>query len=169
MKIIADCGATKSEWIIIYSDSSTIRLTAGGINASTMSAEAIQKIISGICKRISVTESSAAEIHLYMAGIPSEGLKDSIHRAFTLHMDIASIEIQSDLLGAARAACGHQPGIAAILGTGSNSCLYDGSDIVKRIYSGGFILGDEGSAATLGKTFISDFLKGLVPAEISTK
>ena len=169
MKIIADCGATKSEWMIIHSDSSASQLTAGGINASTMSAEVIQKTISEICERISVTEPSAAEIHLYMAGIPSEELKDAIHQAFALHMDVTSIEIQSDLLGAARAACGHQPGIAAILGTGSNSCLYDGNDIVKRIYSGGFILGDEGSAATLGKIFISDFLKGLVPAEISTE
>ena len=76
-------------------------------------------------------------------------------------------DVQTDLIGAARAACGHEPGIAAILGTGSNSCQFDGNSIVRRVYSSGFILGDEGSAATLGKLFISDFLKGFVPEAVA--
>ena len=77
------------------------------------------------------------------------------------------VEMQTDLVAAARAACGHAPGIAAILGTGSNSCLYDGERITMQIKSGGFILGDEGSASVIGKTFISDYIKGLVPREIA--
>lgn len=167
MKIIADCGATKSEWIIIHSDGSLLRFIAGGINASAMSASAIQDIISETGEKISATDCSAAEIYLYMAGIPSDDLKTSIYNTFSTFFPITTLEIQSDLLGAARAVCGHEPGIASILGTGSNSCQYDGNQITKRVYSSGFILGDEGSAATLGKLFISDFLKGLVPVEIS--
>jgi hypothetical protein len=85
---------------------------------------------------------------------------------FNQGFKVSSIEFHSDLTAAARAVCGHKPGIAGILGTGSNSCQYDGEKIVKQVYSGGFILGDEGGAATLGKLFISDFIKGLVPAEI---
>ena len=70
-------------------------------------------------------------------------------------------------MAAARATCGHAPGIAAIIGTGSNSCQWDGEKVVKKVPAGGFILGDEGSAATLGRLFISDFLKGLVPQVVA--
>ena len=169
MKIIADCGATKSEWVTIHSDGSTSRFITKGVNASTMSASAIKDIISEAGEKISVAEQSAAEINLYMAGIPSEEIKKTICNSLQHYFPIASLEIHSDLLGAARAVCGHRPGIAAIIGTGSNSCMYDGIEITKRVYSCGFILGDEGGAATLGKLFIADFLKGLIPAEIASE
>ena len=167
MKIIADCGATKSEWRVLHSDGSVSNLTAKGINASAMSAESIIRIISDIREQISATDTSDAEIYLYMAGLPSDELKADITTAFNQGFNVSSIEFHSDLTAAARAVCGHKPGIAAILGTGSNSCQYDGEKIVKQVYSGGFILGDEGGAATLGKLFISDFIKGLVPSEIA--
>ena len=168
MKIIADCGATKSEWVTIHSDGSTSRFLTKGVNVSTMSATAIKDIISEAGEKISAAEQSAAEIYLYLAGIPSEELKEAIHDTLQQYLTITCLEIHSDLLGAARAACGHQPGIAAIIGTGSNSCMYDGREITKRVYSCGFILGDEGSAATLGKLFIADFLKGFIPPEIAS-
>ena len=167
MKIIADCGATKSEWRVLHSDGSVSNLTAQGINASAMSAESIIRIISDIKEQISATDTSDAEIYLYMAGFPSDALKAEITDIFSQGFIVSHIEFQTDLTAAARAVCGHRPGIAAILGTGSNSCQYDGEKIVKQVYSGGFILGDEGGAATLGKLFISDFIKGLVPSEIA--
>lgn len=169
MKIIADCGATKSEWVVIRSNGSTSRFMTKGVNASTMSAAAIKDIISEAGEKISVAEQSAAEIYLYMAGIPSEELKAVIYSTLQQYWPVSCLEIHSDLIGAARAACGHQPGIAAIVGTGSNSCMYDGKEITKRVYSCGFILGDEGSAATLGKLFVADFLKGLIPSEIASE
>lgn len=169
MKIIADCGATKSEWVTIHSDGSTSRFTTKGVNASSMSATAITDIISEAGEKISVAEQSAAEIYLYMAGIPSDELKEAIYATFQQYFPVAFLETYSDLMGAARATCGHQSGIAAIIGTGSNSCMYDGKEITKRVYSCGFILGDEGSAATLGKLFIADFLKGLIPSEIASE
>ena len=104
---------------------------------------------------------------MYTAGLPSEELKADITAVFNQGFKVSSIEFQSDLTAAARAVCGHKPGIAGILGTGSNSCQYDGEKIVKQFYSVGFILGDEGGAATLGRLFISDFIKGLVPSEIA--
>ena len=167
MKIIADCGATKSEWRILHSDGSVSNLTAQGINASAMSAESIIRIISDIKEQISATDTSDAEIYLYMAGLPSDELKADITKAFNQGFNVSHIEFHSDLTAAARAVCGHKPGIAAILGTGSNSCQYNGEKIAKQVYSGGFILGDEGGAATLGRLFISDFIKGLVPSEIA--
>lgn len=78
-----------------------------------------------------------------------------------------AVEIHDDLTGCARAVCGHKPGIAAILGTGSNSCQFNGEAITAHVDTGGFILGDEGSAAALGKLFVSDLIKGLVPKEIA--
>ena len=167
MKIIADCGATKSEWRILHSDGIVSNLTAKGINASAMSAESIIRIISDIKEQISATDTSDAEIYLYMAGLPSDELKADITKAFNQGFNVSHIEFHSDLTAAARAVCGHKPGIAAILGTGSNSCQYNGEKIAKQVYSGGFILGDEGGAATLGRLFISDFIKGLVPSEIA--
>ena len=169
MKIIADCGATKSEWVVIRSDGSTSRFTTKGVNASTMSAAAIKDIISEAGEKISVAEQSAAEIYLYMAGIPSKEMKAVIHSTLQQYCPVSCLEIHSDLVAAARAACGHEPGVAAIVGTGSNSCMYDGREITKRVYSCGFILGDEGGAATLGKLFIADFLKGLIPSEIASE
>lgn len=167
MKVIADCGATKSQWIVLHCDGTSSRLTAEGINVSTMSADSITEILSEISIRISATDRSAAEIHLYMAGIPSDDLKGTIAGTFDRYFTVNSLEIQSDLVGAARAVCCHEPGIAAIIGTGSNSCQFDGNKITAHVNTGGFILGDEASAATLGRLFISDFLKGLVPQEIS--
>ena len=73
------------------------------------------------------------------------------------------VTVNSDLLGAARGLLVHQPGLACILGTGSNSCLYDGKEIVKTVAPLGYVLGDEGSGAYLGKNFIADMLKGLAP------
>ena len=80
---------------------------------------------------------------------------------------IGEIGIQDDLMGAARGVCGHEPGIVAILGTGSNTCFYDGATVERKVYSGGYVIGDEGSGSALGKLFLSDFIKGLVPEDLA--
>ena len=74
--------------------------------------------------------------------------------------------VASDLLAAARALCGHSAGIACIMGTGANTCFYDGNEIVNNVRAGGFILGDEASGGVLGKKLMADFIKGLLPKEI---
>ena len=109
-------------------------------------------------------------VHFYGAGIIDgagneiqESLRAGMHEAFPG----ARIEFASDLLAAARALHGHESGIATIMGTGSNSCFYDGKSIFSKVRSGGFILGDEGGAARLGLLFISDFIKGLVPDKVA--
>ena len=82
---------------------------------------------------------------------------------FTAAWPGAAVFLENDLLAAARAVCGHKAGVAVILGTGSNTCIYDGDRITRTIPSGGFILGDEGSASALGRQFVSDYIKGFVP------
>ena len=97
-------------------------------------------------------------IYFYGSGCIPEKVpvvREAIHTSFPLD----TIDVYSDLVAAAHALCGHNPGIACILGTGSNSCQWDGHQIVKQIPSLGFILGDEGSGASLGKQLVSDALK----------
>ena len=169
MKVIIESGATKGDWRLISSDGrETARFLAKGTNVSTMKMEEVAAIIRNAGSKVLETApEQVSSVHLYTAGVISSpvrmALADILRRMFAE----ADIEIQDDLTAAARAVCGHRPGIAAILGTGSNSCLFDGEKITRRIYSGGFILGDEGSAATLGRLFLADFLKGLVPEYIS--
>lgn len=169
MKIITECGATKSDWRLIAENGEEIgRFLAGGINVSTMQMETIAGIISDTACRIrNSSDDSVSAVHFYTAGVITEEIREDLTSILKVVFNSSEIEIQNDLTAAARAVCGRKPGIAAILGTGSNSCQYDGEKIVKRVYSSGFILGDEGSAATLGKLFISDLLKGLVPKHIA--
>ena len=167
MKIIAECGATKSDWRLIDNTGEIMQAYAGGINVSNMQISAIKEIIDSIASAFHKYASAVTGMHIYTAGVMTENIKTDITESLLQNFNAAKIEFQHDLTAAARATCGQNPGIVAIIGTGSNSCLWDGTDIVRRAYSGGFILGDEGSAAVLGKLFISDFLKGIVPAEIA--
>jgi N-acetylglucosamine kinase-like BadF-type ATPase len=169
MKIIVESGASKSDWRLIGKDGREKRkLLAGGMNVSTMQMKGISEIIHEAGQILTdAAESKISSVHFYTAGVITDDIRSDLSSVLSSVFPDAEIEIQNDLTAAARAACGHNPGIVAIIGTGSNSCQYDGKEIVKRVYSSGYILGDEGSAATLGKLFIADFLKGLVPEHIS--
>ena len=167
MKIIAECRATKSDWRLIKDGEEIRQVISSGINVSTMKMSAIYETIAGLSEQFKAESDEVTDLHIYVAGVITDEIESDLRSRFTAHFPNAETEIQNDLLAAARALCGHAPGIATILGTGSNSCQYDGTEIVKRVYSSGFILGDEGSAATLGKLFVADFLKGLVPEEIA--
>lgn len=174
MKLIVESGATKTDWMALGDDGSRISVRTGGMNISSMPENAVNEVVdSAASEFLKSGVSRFQDIHFYAAGLicqPGETLPamavtvDKVLRGF---FPDAVIEYASDTLAAARAVCGHEAGIAAILGTGSNSCLYDGERIVRNVRSGGFILGDEGGAARLGKLFISDFIKGLVPEPVA--
>lgn len=169
MKIIADSGATKGDWRLVTDkgEYSGTYLSAG-TNVSTMQLDVVCGIISEACRKL-VHEKGpeVVEIWLYTAGIVTEDIRHAIQKGLGLICPNAMIQVEDDMTGAARAACGKRPGIAAIVGTGSNACLFDGDRIVRKIYSGGYILGDEGSASALGKLFLSDYIKGLVPQDVA--
>lgn len=166
MILIVESGATKGDWRVISKEGAEVRrLTTGGTNVSAMKMEAINSIMTEACGKLA--EEKISRIYFYTAGVVTEDISNQLVHTLQSVFPEASCDIQDDLTAAARAVCGHTAGIAAILGTGSNSCLFDGEKIVRKVYSCGYILGDEGSAATLGKLFIADFLKGLVPEEIA--
>ena len=173
MIIIAESGATKTDWRSISTSGKVASLKTPGMNVATAEQSFIESVLKDAIRELGTDGETVTEIHFYAAGLISDGnavpasavrLDAEFRKAF---LD-AAIEYASDLLDAARAVCGREPGIAVILGTGSNSCEYDGEKIVKNVRSGGFILGDEGGGACLGKLFMSDFLKGLVPEPMAS-
>lgn len=169
MNIIIDSGATKGDWRVISpSGKEVARILTKGTNVSTMKLETIYRIIDDATGLIRDLHHKIENIYFYTAGVITPEIEESLRSAFQKTFPAAEVEIANDLIAAARAACGHAPGIVAILGTGSNSCLWDGEKIIQTVRSGGFILGDEGSASALGRAFISDLIKGLVPAHIAT-
>lgn len=168
MRLIIESGATKGDWRVVDSrGNQQMQILTSGTNVSTMPMSAIEATISDAATQIRQQGFSPEAIHLYTAGVITQSIRSTLSGLFNNLFPHSEVEILDDLTAAARAACGHQAGIAAILGTGSNSCEFDGEKIVKRVYSSGFILGDEGSAATLGKLFVADFLKGLIPESVA--
>lgn len=110
-------------------------------------------------------EARGAAVRFYGAGCRGEQC-NRLARLLGQAIGTTSVEVESDLLGAARSLCGNETGWACILGTGSNSCLYDGRKIVSNVPPLGYVLGDEGSGASLGKRLVADAMKGLLPADL---
>ena len=158
MILIADSGSTKTDWCVAKDGFTVKRFTTQGINPYHQDERRINGIV--LDELLPQTgEYKIKKIVFYGSGCREEtipAMKTILHSAFNNNIEV---EIYSDLLGAARAICGHEEGIACILGTGSNSCLYDGKKIVGNIPPLGYILGDEGSGATLGKIFINEIFK----------
>ncbi len=167
MKIIADSGATKTDWLIYATNYTTITRTSG-INPFHQSSDDIEKIIKEQFQFEIPCNTNIDEIYFYGAGCTKD--KKYIVKAALIKIFPKSIiHIESDLLGAARALLGNKEGIACILGTGSNSCLYNGHDIIANVSPLGYILGDEGSGAVLGKRLVADCLKHQLPDYICNK
>lgn len=163
--IIVESGATKSDWRLVDGAGNTVKcFVRPGMNVSTMRLEDVKGIISSAFSEEGL---KAGGFYMYTAGVVTEGVREGIS-SLVQAAGVADVDVQDDLMGAARAVCGHSAGVAAILGTGSNACFYDGRTVERKVYSGGFILGDEGGGATLGKLFLSDYLKGLVPEELAS-
>jgi N-acetylglucosamine kinase-like BadF-type ATPase len=166
-KIIVESGATKSDWRVLGGDGREVkRFLRAGTNVSSMKLEDIKATLTEAFASEGLEK--AAGFYLYTAGVVTPEIADELVKHLRSLAQIDEIEINNDLMGAARGACGHEPGIAAILGTGSNTCFYDGSTLSQKVYSGGYVIGDEGSGASLGKLFLADFIKGLVPDEIAS-
>ena len=166
MLLLADSGATKTDWYIGNNPTDGLQFQTEGINPFHQSPSIICTILEKqLLPHLPVSPASCHRIFFYGAGCtPAKSLE--VARMLQIFFTNAQISVESDLLGAARSACKDHPGIACILGTGSNSCLYDGRQIVRNIPPLGYILGDEGSGAYLGKRFIGDCLKGQLPEKL---
>lgn len=163
MILIADSGSTKTQWVLIDAEKKIYETQ--GINPYVMDQSAIRLVIKEeLLPQLPQTHLSG--IHYYGAGCSSDANCRMIQTPLQEFFPQAKIIVEHDLLAAARSLCGHHPGIACIIGTGSNSCSYDGSSIVKNVRALGYILGDEGSGAYMGKKMLTDFLNLEMPPDI---
>lgn len=167
MILLADSGSTKTDWCLTEEGQIVLQVKTKGINPFYQTTEEISKEIkTGLAPYLEGY--SIDEVYFYGAGCAFPEKNKMVSDALAGYLN-APITIGSDLLAAAHALCGHKPGIACIMGTGSNSCFYDGKVICDNVSPLGFILGDEGSGAVLGKLLVSDCLKNQLPSEIQTK
>lgn len=162
MKLIADSGSTKTAWRLIGTSGEIKDIKTSGLNPFFRTEEDVfQEVIKFLLPE---TGNEVQEIYFYGAGIVNAEKGDIIRRALNRIYSNATVETHSDVLGAARALFGNKAGIACILGTGSNVCLYDGEKIAGGISPLGFILGDEGSGAVMGRKLLGDYFKEVMPA-----
>ena len=169
MKLAVDSGSTKTDWGFFSNPSDLNVIKTQGINPCHQSIKEVTAIIKKeLTPNISDDDMKAvSEIYYYGAGCATEAICTQMADILKLFFPNAVIAVDSDMLGAARALCGHSEGVACVLGTGSNSCLYNGSVIVDQVPSLGYILGDEGSGVAIGRRFISDCLKRQMPEAVS--
>lgn len=166
MKIIVESGATKTDWRLITDDGQVRSASGPGLNPSVLDSGQIGRIVGAVIPQLNPDGKSVDEIFFYGAGLVSDTAAAPLAEAFGMWCPFARVEFHTDMLAAARALFGDGSGVVAIMGTGSNSCLYENGSVVRNIRPGGFILGDEGSGAALGKAFLSDYIKGLVPESL---
>ena len=168
MILIADSGSTKTHWSFVNNGKLISEIFTDGINPFYQTElEIIDLLDNQLIPKM--YESEIEQLFFYGAGCSFTEKKLIVNNALVHFFGHGKMEIQSDLLAAARSLFQHQKGIACILGTGSNSCLYDGTEIVQNVSPLGFILGDEGSGAVLGKLLIADCLKNQLPEWLSQK
>jgi glucosamine kinase len=164
IKLIADSGATKAEWCLLHNGKKKIIFTQG-ISPYFLSTEQIITLLQNeLAPKLKNFE--VEEVYYYGTGcanpLNARSVKTAVSRVFAG----AKVEVTHDLMAAARALCGRSRGVACILGTGSNSCYYNGSKIVKNSPGLGYVLGDEGSGAYLGKKVIQYYLYGTFDDEL---
>lgn len=165
MILLADSGSTKTDWCLAENGKALKSIKTRGTNPFFQTEDEIAaEIEASLLPELPSNEID--DVFFYGAGCTAEK-QPVLEAALRRHLNVKGrLEVASDMLVAARSICGHEPGIACILGTGSNSCLYDGEKLVKNVSPLGFILGDEGSGAVLGKNLVGDILKCQLPEHI---
>ena len=166
MKLIVESGATKTAWRSLSSDGIVREALTSGLNPTCLDEEHCRDIMRSAIPTLNPSGETVEHVYFYGAGLVSEESASMLRTCLDMWCPFATVEFHSDILAAARALFGDGSGVVAIMGTGSNSCLYENGSIVRNIRPGGYILGDEGGGASLGKAFLADFVKGLLPSEI---
>jgi len=161
--LIADGGSTKSNWCLIDKKlDQNVYFNTEGYNPYFIdTASIIESLQNSIPEDINKT--GIDHVYYYGAGCSTEAKNEIVIKAMSSVFPNAEIYVGHDLLAAARALLGKSPGFAAILGTGTNTCLYDGNNITLNIDSLGHYLGDEGSGSYIGKRFLRDYMRKLLP------
>ena len=178
MNLIIDSGSTKTEWILIDGKTVKSRFTTEGFNPNYSDIQILERLVETRFIASPNAESlfprrdestSLQEIHYYGTGCGSERNCQLINKVFKQRFPKAEIHVTHDLMAACHALLGHEKGIACILGTGSNSCVYDGENIVEKAVSLGYLLGDEGSGMQIGRVVVRAYFYGFMPEDLRQK
>jgi N-acetylglucosamine kinase-like BadF-type ATPase len=164
MILIADSGASKTDWRMINGKGEIAQAQTIGFNPYYQPIEQFEKEVRE--SLLPQLKDEPKKIFYYGTGCSSDKNRQLVRSAFEKFFANTHIEVWHDLLAAARALCGSEEGIACILGTGANSCFYDGSKITDNVTSLGYLLGDEGSGAYLGKRIVGDYLRKDLPEKL---
>lgn len=171
MILIADSGSTKTTWVLLDGKTKIYEAHTQGFSPSFQNAETIANIMRAELSKEILQEKTNKGLQIFYYGTGCSTLEkkqtvsDALHSIFTE----ARIIINHDLLASALALCGNEPGIACILGTGSNSCYFDGKEIKENVMSLGYFFGDHGSGAHIGKTFLQNYLEDNLSPDLQTK
>lgn len=165
MILIADGGSTKTNWCLVTDDEKKVYFNTEGYNPYFVSEEYITKSLQENLP-VDLEKDKITEVNFYGAGCSTDEMRAHVQRAMQLVFTKATVNIGHDMLAAARAVLGRNAGFAAILGTGTNTCLYDGKNVTQNIDSGAYILGDEGSGCYIGKKLLTDYLRGYMPENL---
>lgn len=161
MRLIIDAGSTKMEWILMDGNVVRQRFQTEGFNPNYAEKQCLVKT----CQGASLPD-GIQSIHYYGTGCGNEQNCQTIKEVFKYRFPKAEIHVTHDLMAVCHAVLGHERGIACILGTGSNACVYDGKDIVEKAVSLGFIVGDEGSGMHIGRKVVRAYFYGFMPDEL---
>jgi N-acetylglucosamine kinase-like BadF-type ATPase len=170
MILIADSGSTKTSWCLLNSDLSINKyISTSGLNTNYLGEKEIYEILFNELKPNLPysTPEAIGNVFFYGSGCSTESNQKKIKSQLLLLMPNADVIADHDLLGTAISLYGNDMGIACILGTGSNSCLYDGKKVKKTLLSLGYLLGDEGSSTYIGKKILYQYLKNKMPKDVS--
>jgi glucosamine kinase len=169
MRIVVDSGSTKADWAFTNSENQTTYTHTQGLNPYFHGPEKVEQVLSTAEFRQAIPVSEIKQVFFYGAGIPDEFYRNKMAEGLKRVFQNALIEVHHDLLGAARATCGRSPGIAGILGTGSNSCAYDGNTITDNVTALAHVIGDEGGGVHLGKLALQAHYYREFPADLEAE
>jgi glucosamine kinase len=166
--IIADSGSTKTDWILLQGSKIIKQIKTIGFNPYFQTKDQINiELLNHLKPFIHDYLHEVSEIHYYGTGCSTPENCKLIEECLTLTLDVSKVSVSHDLLAAARALCKREWGIASILGTGSNSCLYNGKDILENVPSTGYLWSDYGGGSQIGKNFIKEYFEETLPSELS--
>ena len=169
MILVADSGSSKTDWLLTTPQQELISFKTTGLNPYFLTEKEIAKVIQEQVPDMVAYANDITEIYFFGAGCSSPDRHEIVSNAISQLFNRAFISVDSDLLGCAYATCGYEKGLCCVMGTGSNISFFDGENIHDGQHGLGFVLGDEGAATWFGKTLITDFLYGNMPADISEK
>lgn len=167
MILICDCGSTKAEWTLLDGNDVAKRFITNGFNPNFTDNLTMNNIIGEAIN--SIDNQNVSSVYFYGSGCGSDGNQLKIKLIFSKLCPQAKAEVYPDTLAACHALFGKNPGVACILGTGSNASVYDGENITQSVASLGFMLGDEGSGCHIGKRIVHDYFLGIMPEDLRAK